>query len=173
MIDANEIWQLEIDGQAYDAKFSELTQWITEGNLNRADKVRRGSLRWLEAGKIPALIPFFVAREVNAMPPPTVSITSQGAVATIDEVATDYSITRRNPNSNENKVEIERRAGAIATQTNLPSDGCCAIHEEKIAVYRCIKCGNAWCDECPLKYAQKAIICAVCGGSCELKEGSK
>jgi len=83
MIDANEIWQLEIDGQAYDAKFSELTQWITEGNLNRADKVRRGSLRWLEAGKIPALIPFFVARDVNAMPPPTVNSSNRPASTTV------------------------------------------------------------------------------------------
>jgi hypothetical protein len=57
-----EIWQVEVQGQIYEANFEELTVWIAEGALLREDKVRRGNLRWLEAGKIPALYGFFRRR---------------------------------------------------------------------------------------------------------------
>lgn len=65
----NEIWQVDVGGQVYEASFAELTQWVTEGSLLPQDKVRRGNLRWLDAIKVPALYGFFNAKELGIAPP--------------------------------------------------------------------------------------------------------
>ena len=55
MINPDETWQLEVSGEIYETNFEGLVNWISEGSLIRSDKIRRGNLRWLEAGKIPSL----------------------------------------------------------------------------------------------------------------------
>jgi hypothetical protein len=72
----NEIWQVDVGGQVYEASFAELTQWVTEGSLLPQDKVRRGNLRWLDAIKVPALYGFFNAKELGIAPPPLPQITT-------------------------------------------------------------------------------------------------
>src|SRR4051812_17354294 len=73
---SNEFWQVEVNGQVYEADFSELAQWITEGALLPEDKVRRGNLRWIEARKVPPLLPFFNAKATGTPPPPVVMSTT-------------------------------------------------------------------------------------------------
>ena len=60
-----EIWQIDVNGQIYEAPFDEMAQWIAEGSLLRGDMVRKGSLRWIEAGRVPTLIQFFNAKEAG------------------------------------------------------------------------------------------------------------
>lgn len=59
----NDLWQAQVFGQIYDTNFAGIKGWINEGAIKSSDKVRRGNLRWIEAGKIPALLPFFNAKE--------------------------------------------------------------------------------------------------------------
>ncbi len=70
MQNTDEIWQTEVNGEIYDATLDQLTQWIAEKSLTETDKVKRGNLRWLEAGKVPHLRSFFqtenLATESNA-----------------------------------------------------------------------------------------------------------
>ncbi|HCA58330.1 MAG TPA: hypothetical protein DEP46_10130, partial [Blastocatellia bacterium] len=58
----HETWQVEVGGTVYEAPFAELPDWISEGSLQPEDKVRRGNLRWIEARKVPQLLPFFNAK---------------------------------------------------------------------------------------------------------------
>jgi hypothetical protein len=51
----SEIWQVEVGGQVYEAGADVLAEWISEGALQPHDMVRRGNLRWIEAGKVPHL----------------------------------------------------------------------------------------------------------------------
>ena len=67
---SDDFWQAEVLGQIYDTNFNEMTQWIAEGALMPSDKVRRGNLRWLDAGKVPSLLPFFNLKELGIEPPP-------------------------------------------------------------------------------------------------------
>lgn len=60
---SGDFWQAEVLGQVYDTNFAAITGWISEGAIQPSDKVRRGNLRWINAGKVPAFIPFFNARE--------------------------------------------------------------------------------------------------------------
>lgn len=56
-IDSNpEQWQVEAGGNIYDTSFDEMKLWIAEGSLLRIDRVRKGNLRWIEAGKVPTLL---------------------------------------------------------------------------------------------------------------------
>ena len=48
-----DIWQVEANGGIFETNFAEMTAWINEGSLLRIDRVRKGNLRWIEAGKVP------------------------------------------------------------------------------------------------------------------------
>ncbi|MBK8150334.1 MAG: hypothetical protein IPK58_19595 [Acidobacteria bacterium] len=92
--DFQEIWQIDIGDQVYEATFEVLTQWIGEGSLLPQDKVRRGNLRWIEARRVPALVPFFNAKESGAPPPVTTSTVSgetNGLPATVQ--TTNFPVT--------------------------------------------------------------------------------
>jgi hypothetical protein len=69
----NEIWQVDVGGQVYEASLAELTQWIAEGSLLPQDRVRRGNLRWLDAIKVPVLYGFFNAKDLGITLPPLVT----------------------------------------------------------------------------------------------------
>jgi hypothetical protein len=58
----NDLWQAKVHGQIYDTNFVGITGWISEGAIQSSDKVRCGNLHWIEAGKIPAFLPFFNAK---------------------------------------------------------------------------------------------------------------
>ncbi len=64
-----EIWQVDVNGEIYETNLAGLGDWIAEGSLQPQDKVRRGNLRWLEAGKIPFLNGFFNAKDLGIAPP--------------------------------------------------------------------------------------------------------
>jgi hypothetical protein len=61
-----EIWQAEIDETARGLSFEQLAALISSGMLLRGDKVRRGNLRWLEAGRVPALDAYFAYADAKA-----------------------------------------------------------------------------------------------------------
>ena len=74
-----ESWQVEANGQIFDTNFGEMTAWIDEGTLLRQDKVRKGNLRWIEAGKVPALLAVFNAKDNGEpLPVPVITTTKLG-----------------------------------------------------------------------------------------------
>lgn len=62
-------WQVWSEGTVYEADFETLKQWILEGCVLPTDKVRRGNLRWIEAGRAPALRAIFNGEEQAQQPP--------------------------------------------------------------------------------------------------------
>ena len=79
-----EIWQVEVGGQVYEAAFAELSDWIGEGSLQPEDKVRKGNLRWIEARRVPSLVPFFNAKEKGLPMPVVVSTTDAADPVTVE-----------------------------------------------------------------------------------------
>ncbi len=51
----SEKWQVESNGQVIDTNFAEITSWIEDETLLRMDRVRKGNLRWIEAGRVRGL----------------------------------------------------------------------------------------------------------------------
>src|SRR5205823_6752934 len=79
MENAQEFWQLEANGKIFDTNLSEISTWIGEGAVLRQDKVRKGNLRWIEAGKVPGLMAFFNAFDNGQPIPPVVTTTELSA----------------------------------------------------------------------------------------------
>jgi len=74
MVDPREIWKIEVEDKVYSVEFAEIASWISEGILLEETMVKRGELRWLEAGRVPLLNEFFEAKangtEAPYVPPP-------------------------------------------------------------------------------------------------------
>ena len=145
MTNPNEIWQVEVNNQIFEANVEELCQWITEGALLPADKVRRGNLRWLEARKVPILHQFFNAKEAGLPFPVLQTITD--ASAEIDA-----------------PPETENPPAAQTANASL----FCANHAEEAAKYICENCSNLFCKACPTAYGASVRICPSCGALCKL-----
>jgi hypothetical protein len=59
-----EVWQLETHDGVYQADLPTLKQWVAEGIVQPTDRVRKGSLKWIEAGRAPSLRRVFTGEEV-------------------------------------------------------------------------------------------------------------
>jgi hypothetical protein len=59
----NEIWQVMSRGEVYQADLPTLKQWVCDGIVQPSDVVRKGSLKWIEAQRAPALRRVFTGEE--------------------------------------------------------------------------------------------------------------
>jgi hypothetical protein len=158
---SNEIWQVDVGGTIYDAAFSELPEWIEGGSLLPADKVRKGNLRWIEARRVPSLIPFFNAIE-EGEPMPVVVTTSHA-------VEREAAITARSVEGttadvpDDGILEIAAVSPAVGTAFD-PNK--CALHADVDAFFLCEGCANSFCKACPNSYGGTVRICPLCGAMC-------
>lgn len=137
---SNEIWQVEANGQIFETTFEEMTSRIEDGSLLRIDRVRRGNLRWIEAGKVPALSEFFDTRQ-------TVSTSSHG-------------------HQTASNAPVSASPGPAAA----PAEVFCSVHADAPVRYICDTCSNSFCKACPSSYGANVKICPFCGAMCRQVE---
>ena len=186
MIIPNETWQVEVGGQIYETNFEELVNWISEGNLMRADKVRRGNLRWLEAGKIPTLDGFFNAKDFgHPLPSVEFSTTIVGTETAVNTAtpANNFATSQQNttqfaqnnqPNDFNNLPPTQMNlpptqmfaAQPFENPLPLPTANVCFIHNDTEPKYVCDTCQNVFCAACPKSFGGSLRICPMCGSSC-------
>ena len=53
MSNENDIWQVELDGAFYEADTETLAQWVRDGYVLPTTRVKKGSLKWIEMGRVP------------------------------------------------------------------------------------------------------------------------
>ena len=152
-----EVWQVEVGGQVYEAPFGELGDWIAEGSLQPDDRVRRGNLRWIEARKVPNLIPFFNAKSSGSLVAPMVK--------TVDAQATEPPEQPLLPASAVTVVE-ESVLPLAAHRAASADPHVCATHPQMAAFFRCDGCGAGLCKACPKSYGGTVKICPLCGALC-------
>lgn len=151
-----EVWQIEAGGRIYDAPFEELTSWIQDGALLRIDRVRKGNLRWIEAGKVPALIEFFNAKD--AASPTTAFVTTSTTTEILGVAEPAASFSNHQPHAASPAFEPPFAA--------VGGEHVCAMHPEIPAAYFCDTCSNAFCKSCPNSYGGNVRICPFCGAMC-------
>src|SRR4029079_17015538 len=157
-----EIWQVEVNGEIYHADFAELTSWVAGGAWQPADKIRRGNLRWIEAGKVPVLTAFFNAK-ATGQPPLTVSVSE--AEPPVEETPTPIAESFTNNVGTPSTSEPELVAAPRKTIQQDPSR--CAIHPDVESYYTCLSCDGKFCRACPSGYGGSVKICPSCGGLCK------
>ena len=55
MTDQSELWRVSTPEGVFEANLETLKQWISEGCVIPTDKVTKGNLNWIEAGRVPQL----------------------------------------------------------------------------------------------------------------------
>lgn len=176
----NEIWQVEVNNQIYETEFIELTRWIADGSLLRADKVRRGNLRWLEAGKVPSLNGFFNAKDLGIEPPelPISVGDSENSSETFTAQTENFPATQHFsenqtpfPNSSDfpSAVHTENFVSPASEVFDENADRC-VLHPENEAAFLCDTCCNRFCASCPKSFGGSVKICPMCGAMCQRLE---
>jgi len=155
-VNQNEIWQISVNDVLYETNFEELTQWISEGALMPKDKVRRGNLRWIEAGKVPLLYGFFNAKELGATPP-VITTTKAG----------EPGSANININQIVDSAQLKDPVSSIANLEQLSQNRFCILHSELEAQYFCPTCTNSFCGGCPKSIGGGFKNCPMCGALCE------
>lgn len=153
MPEANEIWQVDVNGTVYDAAFGELPEWIDGGSLLPGDKVRKGNLRWIEARRVPSLVPFFNAKEKGESMPVIVSVTEAQPESISVEPAVNLSVV-------EAVVQVAETPPAAFDPTR------CALHADLESFYLCDGCATGFCKTCPNSYGGTVKVCTLCGAMC-------
>lgn len=154
---AAETWHVEANGEVFETNFDEMANWIAAGSLLRIDRVRKGNLRWIEAGKVPALTDFFNAKDASEPTKPVITTTHTEILG----VAPTPEAGAAGGGTNETNGEAEIRRTASGGAENA-----CAVHADAAAAYVCETCANSFCKACPNSYGGTVKICPFCGAMC-------
>lgn len=160
----NESWQVEVGGQVYHASFVELGEWIGVGSLQPEDKVRKGNLRWIEARKIPALIPFFNAKAKGEPMPVVITSTDTNGSPPAAET---HNVTNLVEPPVAEAASFPHSVGDSPSNT-VPTDSSdCALHSGIPSAFLCDSCGSGFCKTCPKSFGGTVKICPMCGSMCK------
>lgn len=157
-----EIWRVSTIEGVFEADLETLKQWIHEGCVLPTDKVCKGSLNWIEAGRAPMLRAAFNGEA----PAPLPTVEANPPVATVPALPDQSVITEPGPYE-----QTDQFATAPVTRARATSSHVCYQHSERATKHICRACGTSFCEECP-KFVgtSKIAICALCGELCSLFE---
>ncbi len=151
-----ELWRVQTAEGLFETDLETLKQWIAEGSVLPTDKVSKGSLNWIEAGRAPMLKAGFAGERLTltAVPPhppspesptPTQSIGKDPAV--IEPGADNFSPL------------------PTPAPTHFNSATSCHNHPDVAPAFVCRIDGELFCKEC-IKMVRGITLCPLCGDLC-------
>lgn len=152
-----EKWRVSTVEGVFETDLETLKQWIAEDCVLPTDKVSKGNLNWIEAGRAPMLRAAFA----GAGAPATPVITPSDVVASPGTDVFSHD---------------EFSAAELAPQSNTISAPAhvCQNHPQVASKFVCRACANAFCGECPRYFGTSKIpLCPLCGDLCTLVEKMK
>lgn len=161
----NEIWQVEVNGQVYEADFEELKQWIADRALLPEDKVRKGGMRWTQAYRIPLLRKVFDGEEVVETKTPVSAPAETPEVETVGAATAPVSANVQSFNTQPAHTAANYQTHNYAPKKES-AENVCYTHTDAPAAYVCKECANKFCKACPKSFGS-VKICPVCGEMCE------
>ncbi len=160
-----EKWRVSTIEGVFEADLETLKQWILEGCVHPTDKVSKGNLNWIEAGRAPMLRAAFNGEATVVVP------------ATVSAVAPEVSLPSASPMT---ELKVVPAAPASAESFNVSagiqsqnfsrenSADVCHNHPQIPTHYVCRGCSSSFCDECPRFVANSKIpLCPLCGDLCK------
>lgn len=142
-----ELWRVSTPEGIFEADLDTLKQWISEGCVLPTDKVCKGNLSWIEAGRVPKLKEAFSGEPARAAEPISFETFVESNPAFTD---TQRASTAR----------VEPPAVVTPHSTNA-----CHNHPEADPAYVCRMCGAVFCKLCP-KFVGQVAVCPLCGDLC-------
>lgn len=159
-----EIWRVSTVEGTFEADLETLKQWIAEGCVLPTDKVSKGSLNWIEAGRAPMLRGAFngeagsttvavATTDASTQPPPAQLAASEPVLAD----STDAQAV-------EPEIPVAANLSSVAAEADV-----CQNHGEVPAKYICRVCAGTFCDQCPRFIGTSSVpLCPLCGDLCRL-----
>lgn len=172
-----EIWYVETRDGVYQADLPTLKQWVAEGAVLPTDRVRKGALNWIEAGRAPTLRRVFSGEErVEVAPEPRPAHAAAHAPAHAPaQTPSDLGLACDAPPQG----FADARGAAPAAGGELPwvepvlsgapaLSSSCHFHPLAAASFVCRTCSATFCRSCPNKVgAGSVLLCTLCGGFCD------
>jgi len=147
-----ETWRVSTPEGVFETNLETLKQWIGEGCVLPTDKVSKGNLSWIEAGRAPMLRATFAGEIPTANPPIASGVNSSSLM---------------DASSQHESVQPEVMPAKSVT---VPSAAhVCHNHPQIASKFVCRACSNAFCDQCPKFFGtSKVPLCPLCGDLCSL-----
>ena len=153
-----ELWRVSTPEGVFETDLETLKQWIVEGCVLPTDKVSKGNLNWIDAGRAPMLRGAFngepvVTVSTPASAPPTEPI--QQVPRPLDHVESFGPPDEALP--------PPAQAADVFVRANA-----CYNHPDRPPVYQCRMCSLALCGACPKFVSTSKIpLCPACGDLCK------
>src|SRR5215213_6776256 len=169
-----EIWQVSTPDGVFQADLPTLKQWVAEGVVLPTDRVRKGSLNWIDAGRAPMLRRVFSGEEqVEVAPPPPAHDAAQAG----PQVQSDLGLAGDEA-APDGLAPAPPPAGAAheagAPRAEPPTAGAhalayaCHFHPAEAATLVCRMCSETFCRPCANRVGTSSVLlCALCGGFCD------
>jgi hypothetical protein len=143
-----ESWRVSTVEGVFETDLETLKRWIIEGSVLPTDKVSKGNLNWIEAGRAPMLRAAFSGESSTREMAPNVATTTESAA---QMSAASF---------------VREPAASLTSIANA-----CQNHPETAPKYVCRVCATRFCAECPKFVGTSNIpICPLCGDLCRLFE---
>jgi hypothetical protein len=156
-----EVWRVSTIEGVFETDLETLKQWIVEGCVLPTDKVSKGSLNWIDAGRVPKLRAAFNGEIEPPPPPPQQTEASSGQAGW------------QTPPSFESQNSFE--PSDVASPDFVPpvpqigvTGNTCHNHPGVQPKYVCRICAAALCAACPRFVGSSSIpVCPLCGDLCK------
>jgi len=141
-----ELWRVSTVEGLFETDLETLKQWIREDCVLPTDKVSKGNLNWIDAGRVPQLKSAFLGE--------TTSHTPKSAIDSFETFeAANYATTT--------PPESTAKVSAAAPSTNV-----CQNHPDETPEYVCRTCLAVFCKHCPKFVRERIPMCPLCGDLC-------
>jgi len=142
-----EQWRVSTIEGIFETDLETLKQWILEGCVLPTDKVAKGKLNWIEAGRAPMLRGAF-AGEVSVAPPTVAQAPSLPETPVVEESFDVPPVQEFHP------------------QASVQLATACHNHPDQAPTYICRVCSATFCADCP-RFVGTTPICPLCGDMCK------
>lgn len=176
-----EIWQVQTHDGLYQTDLPTLKQWVAEGLVLPTDRVRKGALKWIEAGRAPMLRRVFSGEERVEAPAQQEAHAAFGAqqarAGHAPQTAPDLGLAADGPPPRSDAANSSGFASAASAESQwdepflsgAPSlSSACHFHPLAAATLVCRTCSATFCRSCPNKIGTSSVLlCTLCGGFCD------
>jgi len=150
-----EVWRVNTVEGIFETDLETLKQWIVEGCVLPTDKVSKGNLSWIDAGRVPKLKAAFNG-EVTPAPAPAPASNSF-------EAFVESNPAYGNPQSESTQSTAWKEPPTVAA---APTTNVCHNHPDAQPEYVCRMCGAVFCKDCPKFVSATVPVCPLCGDLC-------
>src|SRR5213080_630602 len=158
-----EQWRVSTVEGVFETDLETLRQWITEGSVAPTDKVSKGNLNWIDAGRAPMLKAAFQGESVTTAAPPSVSTASADQTWQEGTEPDDGSLGHN---------DAVPPVSDFEDPASLPTS--CYNHPQVTPHYICPACATGLCEACgKFLDVHRIATCPLCGEFCKVYEEVK